>query len=114
MSECALGLMSEWALADKFPPIQLYITLAMTMALFGVIVNQPEVGKGGYVTIFLAFCAAISVVMRSAAAVAVKSTSGPESIYLLANAVVIIGLFSVMVGWWYKKVTAWPLPPTPS
>ena len=114
MSECVLGLMSEWALADTFPPIQLYITLAMTMALFGVIVNRTEVGKGGYVVIFLAFCAAISVVLSLVAAVAVKTTSGPESTYLVANAVVIAGLFGVMAGWWYKKVNEWPLPPTSS
>lgn len=110
--------MTEWALTDTFPPIQLYITLAMTMALFGVIANKPDeppVGKGGgYAVIFLAFVAAISVVVSTGAAVAVKTTSGPESIYLVANVVVILGLFCVMVWWWHKKVTTWPKPPTPS
>ena len=125
MSELA-SLMTGSALADKFPPIQLYITLAMTLALFGVIANKSmekssvfankPVGKAGYAVIFLAFIAAISVVFSSAATAAQDTTSCPEFIYLVLNAIVILGLFWVMVVWWWcNNVTAgWSLPPTPS
>lgn len=106
--------MSEWALADTFPPIQLYITLAMAMTLLGVIEKEPVIiEKGGYAVIVLAFFAAISVVASSGAA-AMKTTSYQESIYLVANAVVITGLFWVMAWWLYKKVTERQRPPTPS
>ena len=106
--------MSEWAAADTFPPIQLYITLAMIVTLFGIIAKEPVIGKGGYAVILLSFCAAISVVVSSGAAIAMKTTSYPESIYLVVNAVVIIGLFCVMVWWWYKKVAERQRPPVPS
>ena len=105
--------MSEWALAGTLPPVQLYVTLAMTMALFGVIAKEPVIGKAGYCIILLAFCAAVPVIVSSDATATMKETSGPESIYLVANAMVIIGLFCVMVWWWYKKVMEWKKPPAP-
>ena len=52
-SLCNNRVMPEWVLsADTFPPIQLYITLAMAKALFDVIAKEPViVEKGGYAVI---------------------------------------------------------------
>ena len=105
----------DWAapsLSTVFPPMQMYITCAIAVAIFGVVVGKgAAVGRWG-TALSVTTAAPVGSVVWCSLATALSYTGAAHMTYLVLNALTVLLLYVITVAL-RMRYTKVPKPPSP-
>ncbi len=108
-----IGDWSATHLSVIFPPMQMYITCALAVAIFGAIVGRgPASGSWGVALSIVTALPVVSVVGCSLVTAYLHADDMARVVYLALNAITVLALYVITVALRMKH-TRIPKPPSP-